>query len=198
MVWETELPTSILRGCSKGRNHSSDSYRSGDCPQVAQRTFWSDVSTFCFMGVTVVKARKKLLSALFTICKVYINLSNVSLGHRNSDPQGLTLKNCHQQKVTIDSREGHSNQCQGEPGSPGLCSFRQPASQEGVCASTQLPRALSALSSSAFSLLFPTSGEHPCRSHSTHPMPSLGRAPNNPLPIVQESGNTQAREDMRL
>lgn len=141
------------------------------------------------MGVTVVKARKKLPSALFTICNVYINLNNVSLGHR---------KNCHQQKVTNDRREGHSNQCQGEPGSPGLCSFRQPASQEGVPASTQLPGALSALSPSKFSLLFPTSGEHRCRSHSTHPMPSLGRAPNNPLPIVQESGNTQARDDMRL
>jgi hypothetical protein len=107
------------------------------------------------------------------------------------------LKNCQQQKVTIDSREWHSNQCQGEPGPSGLCLFRQPASQEGTPASAQLPEALSALSPSKFSLLFPTDGEHPCRSPRTHAMSSLGRVPDNPLPRVQGSENPQACKDTR-
>lgn len=47
------------------------------------------------------------------------------------------------------------------------------------------------------SLPFPTDGEHPCRSHRTHAMSSLRRVPDNPLPRVQGSGNTQAYKDMR-
>lgn len=50
---------------SRDRNHSSDDYRSGDRSEVAQRTFSSDVSVLCFMGVTdigfsLIRAHRKL------------------------------------------------------------------------------------------------------------------------------------------